>query len=1154
MESSVIAAVICILLLPIAAGYGIGWAMRGRRDKRGQHGDAESRRSEDQTEIERDRRQWMVNELERAPLRDVLTAAQRLDLKVHYSFDYDMPSIDEVPLAAAADEETTHDLFPAIPLVTTPAPETLSNVPESTNVAPTTSPDDEPGNSSPASPLIPSRSRQEWDPAVLLLYLGAFLIVAAGIVYASYNWSDLGALTKVGLLAAVTIAFAGSGMALLTYERVRPAAATFVAIGALLVPTNAVAAYTVFAGADARPGMTILLGSLVTMILYGVFSFRPGGWAYRYGTVIAGLLAVSALPPAVGLRGGWGMILLTLAIGISPYLADRLTGRWQRFAKPFVYTSLAVLPFSTLAGIGAISNGTIWFLPASLAAAAMTAGSLALRSRSSIFSGFCSVMGIGAIGGVLIATERSSLDWALVAIGLAFLLILVGERGPSLARATATRALLHIEAIGLFLAAPCFALLAERNWLLSLTLVSGVIGTALIARLRQARWFLLLSGAFAVVAYGTIALYGDGESTSLRRTLFQMPVPVLLAAVSCGLDRKTTRDRTSWGVPIWIVAAITALGITIVPPVSLTTSHGQMAAAIIAAIFAAGSLIAAWSLRMPIVRVAYGLWALYAAGLLIAATPLIRADQTALALVSCLILISASVVWATRNGVPFTTVHAYITRLPELAPILLSTVASLLGVLAITIAYIVGGTSALDEMPSVRWTWVGYLAIHAGIAVLAAWIGYRTRHQDAELNRRVSMASEDEESTDKKARLPDAAHIVRFLPEVALGFGTIAAMLALRMATSDAGIWSWVGIGFGSVLIGLSLLGNQRHPTTDFSRRFLDRMEIVGYAVGAIAILGNLSLEFDSDRDGTDWVQVALYALVGSLLFTAGMLKARPQFSYGAVAALTLAIAFAARGFGADHFTLGLMLLIFAWIIAGTSLILPTSGRWQGQQTTWRYSAFALPFVTMLLTVMSNEPVRSGTRAWQVLVLSMLSLSGMLAIDAWRRQDAIRGMAASALAMIALLMEIAIREPSNIQAYTVPLALYLLGLGWTQRRQASLQDMLLGAGAAILIVPTLLQAMNASGFNWLLLAGGEALALFIVGLILRLRVLIAAGIIAISLIVLRMLVDAVNALPSWMILLVIGLTLLAGGTVMVVWKEALRARIDSLRLRWRAMG
>jgi hypothetical protein len=88
----------------------------------------------------------------------------------------------------------------------------------------------------------------------------------------------------------------------------------------------------------------------------------------------------------------------------------------------------------------------------------------------------------------------------------------------------------------------------------------------------------------------------------------------------------------------------------------------------------------------------------------------------------------------------------------------------------------------------------------------------------------------------------------------------------------------------------------------------------------------------------------------------------------------------------------------------------------------------------------------------------------------------------------------------------------------------------------------------------MLRAGGEVLALFLVGLGLRLRVLVGAGIIAIGLIVLQMVADADNALPSWMILLVVGLALLAGDTILVIWKDSLRAGLDKLRTRWRAMG
>lgn len=1169
MDSSVVTGVFCVLFLPLALGFGLGWALRGRRGER--TGDdvssGSARRSQSGRVPDGGAERWLLGELDKAPFTTVLTPDQRIELKIHYAFGPETVAEAEPSTAAPITEAPVPEtpsteepvLYPAIPLFQhreTDVPSLAATMPSPEQPRATRVP--EPALPSPAadrrSSVIPPISRQlqrEWDPAVLLLYLGAFLIVAAGIVYASYSWSDLTAGAKLGMLAAATLTFMASGLALLRFERVLPAAETFVAIGALLFPTNAVAAYSALAGSDASPGMAILLGSLATMALYTALSLRPGGRAYRYGAVVAGFLAIAALPPALGVRGGWGMILLTLVLAGIPALTDRRDGRWRRFSSPLVRTSVAVLPLSTLAGSASITTeaGTIWTLPLSFAAATITTASFAHRWRSPIFTGACSVMAI-ATAGVLIATERGLRDWALVALGLSFVLVLAGERGPSLARTRSLRPLLHAEALVLLVSGIGFAFLADRSWLLSLSLVAGVAVTALIAIVWRQRWILLASGLFTIAAYGTIGLYVDVDNTSTRQTLFMVPLPTLLAAVACWLDLRTTRDRRSWGVPVWVVAGVCAFGITLEPPVSLVMPGDRLAMAAIASLFAIGGLVAAWSLRTAMIRLAYGIWSAYAAGLTIAATPLSTVDCTPVALFASLVLLGISLGW-----------HLYAIsddkerdpwrwegRVPEVGVFLIAGAASLLVMLGLALAYISGILHRLDMEWIGRGTWIAYLATFLTLAIVAGVIGYRTRHLPA------PELADDAEARSAQGQTPLLAVILAMLPDVTIGLSGFAAALGLRMLTTDPVTWSLAGIGYGAVLLALATLGARRQPITAFSRRFVQHMHAGGLVLGAIAILLNLALTIDS-RPGTNaWVETMLYAAIGLGLFVTGLLSARSAFAYGAVGSMTLALAFAGQALDAGRFALGVSLLIFAWLLAGTSLILPATGPWRGQQAVWRQSAFALPAVAILLTLTKGELPAPADRDWQLLVLATLSLAGILAIDAWRRQDAVRGVAASALGMMALWLEIAVREPANIQAYAVPLALYLLALGWTQRRQAPLRDMLLGTAAAVLVVPTFLQALNGDGFQWVLLAGGEALALFLIGLGLRLRVLIAAGIIAISVIVLRMAANAVNALPSWMILLVVGLALLAGGTVLVIWKDSLRAGLDNLRERWRAMG
>ena len=101
--------------------------------------------------------------------------------------------------------------------------------------APVTSPAPiTPPKPAPRPPRQLPRFEPKLDPAVMLLYLGALLVVAAGLIYASYAWSDLGPWQKLGLLMGATAAFIATGLLLWRKPRVTQAGETFLAVGAHL--------------------------------------------------------------------------------------------------------------------------------------------------------------------------------------------------------------------------------------------------------------------------------------------------------------------------------------------------------------------------------------------------------------------------------------------------------------------------------------------------------------------------------------------------------------------------------------------------------------------------------------------------------------------------------------------------------------------------------------------------------------------------------------------------------------------------------------------------------------------------------------------------------------------------------------------------------
>jgi len=126
-----------------------------------------------------------------------------------------------------------------------------------------------------------------------------------------------------------------------------------------------------------------------------------------------------------------------------------------------------------------------------------------------------------------------------------------------------------------------------------------------------------------------------------------------------------------------------------------------------------------------------------------------------------------------------------------------------------------------------------------------------------------------------------------------------------------------------------------------------------------------------------------------------------------------------------------------------------------------------------------------------------------------------------------------------------------LTLAWVRRERRPDHDLLLAAGAGLLLVPSLAQSFGADGFRWALLGGAEGLVFVLVGLAVRRRMAVAAGVISLTAIVLRQTVDYVNSLPTWAILGTVGLSLLVAGTVWLAARDTLIRQVADARQGWR---
>ena len=163
---------------------------------------------------------------------------------------------------------------------------------------------------------------------------------------------------------------------------------------------------------------------------------------------------------------------------------------------------------------------------------------------------------------------------------------------------------------------------------------------------------------------------------------------------------------------------------------------------------------------------------------------------------------------------------------------------------------------------------------------------------------------------------------------------------------------------------------------------------------------------------------------------------------------------------------------------------------------------------------------------------------------------------ASALVMVALELAIATLEPGNVQAHTVPAALYLALVGLLVRTSARLSEhlgwheLLQLAGAALLVLPQAEQGFEPGGARWGLVLLIEGIVLLGIAMALGARWLGVSGVVTLSGVALRFLwVNRdTDVVPYWVMLAVAGFVLLAIGLTVLLqrdWWDRTRLRLQA---------
>ena len=198
------------------------------------------------------------------------------------------------------------------------------------------------------------------------------------------------------------------------------------------------------------------------------------------------------------------------------------------------------------------------------------------------------------------------------------------------------------------------------------------------------------------------------------------------------------------------------------------------------------------------------------------------------------------------------------------------------------------------------------------------------------------------------------------------------------------------------------------------------------------------------------------------------------------------------------------------------------------------------------------------TLLYQTAAASVLLLGLLVLAQSWLARRVELAAGASALLMVALLLEIGHFRPENVQAYTAPLGVYLFAGALVASRVRELPEelqSLIGPlqalGAAVLMGPTLVQSWEEGGWPYALILLGEGLAFLGFALVQRSLWLLSTATGFVVLDALRYLFDAALVLPNWLTVALAGLLLLAAGMAILLGREQWTRWQEEVQAWWK---
>ncbi len=193
-----------------------------------------------------------------------------------------------------------------------------------------------------------------------MLFLGVFLLFAAGLILVVFNWDRFPPLAQLLFLAAFTFSFFALGWYVRMKMRLRNSGLALTAIGALLIPLDFYAIYlSGHLESYVTPAQFWLIASAFCLLVYTATTYAVEAEFFGYLVAAAAGSLLCAAMRVAGLSPDWypGALGL-LALLVAPLAQwTKSAGRWRVFHLPLWYSALLAVTAILPVGLGLYAVG-----------------------------------------------------------------------------------------------------------------------------------------------------------------------------------------------------------------------------------------------------------------------------------------------------------------------------------------------------------------------------------------------------------------------------------------------------------------------------------------------------------------------------------------------------------------------------------------------------------------------------------------------------------------------------------------------------------------------------------------------------------------------------------------------------------------------------